>query len=63
MIAIPRDLGYKDARAAAEREIDKLFVKPLMEEHGGNQSQVAELLGIDRGTLRDRINNLSKEQA
>jgi DNA-binding NtrC family response regulator len=60
-IAVPDGLGYKATRETAQRAVDRIFLKPLMEECGGNQSRTAEKAGIDRGTLKERLKDLDKE--
>ncbi len=36
-------------------EVEKPLFKTVMEYAGGNQSQAAEILGINRGTLRKKL--------
>ena len=36
-------------------EVEKPLFKTIMEYAGGNQSQAAEILGINRGTLRKKL--------
>ena len=36
-------------------EVEKPLLKTVMEYTGGNQSQAAEILGINRGTLRKKL--------
>ncbi len=37
------------------REVEKPLFKTVMEYSDGNQSQAAEILGINRGTLRKKL--------
>jgi two-component system response regulator AtoC len=61
-ISIPPNLTYQDARVAAQREIDRIYLKPLMEKHRGNQSRVAKEVGVDRDTLAARLENIKSDQ-
>ena len=36
-------------------EVEKPLFKTVMEYAGGNQSQAADILGINRGTLRKKL--------
>ncbi|MEM1080381.1 MAG: helix-turn-helix domain-containing protein [Pseudomonadota bacterium] len=36
-------------------EVEKPMIQTVLEHTGGNQSRAAELLGLTRGTLRNRI--------
>ena len=38
-------------------EVEKPLFKTVMDYTGGNQSQAAEILGINRGTLRKKLKN------
>lgn len=38
-------------------EVEKPLFKTVMDFTGGNQSQAAEILGINRGTLRKKLKN------
>lgn len=60
-ISIPQGLTYHTARIAAQREIDRIYLKPLLDKHRGNQSRVAEELDINRKTLATRLENLDKD--
>ena len=39
------------------REIEKPLFRTIMEHVKGNQSEAAEILGINRGTLRKKLKN------
>jgi DNA-binding NtrC family response regulator len=60
-ITIPDGLSYQEACQSAQRELDRIYIRPLMKEFGGNQSRVAKELGIDRETLKKRLKDLDKE--
>ena len=62
-ITIPSSLSYKEARDYALRVVDHLYLTDLLSKHGNKQSRVAEELGIDRKTLRDRLRQAADEQA
>jgi DNA-binding NtrC family response regulator len=62
-ITIPSSLSYKDARDYAQRAVDHIYLAHLLSKHGNNQSRVAEELGIDRKTLRDRLRQAIPDQA
>ncbi|MEM7052951.1 MAG: helix-turn-helix domain-containing protein [Pseudomonadota bacterium] len=36
-------------------EVEKPLIETVLEHTGGNQSRAAEMLGLTRGTLRNRI--------
>ncbi len=38
-------------------EVEKPLFKTVMDYTGGNQSEAAEILGINRGTLRKKLKN------
>ena len=38
-------------------EVEKPLFRAVMDYTGGNQSQAAEILGINRGTLRKKLKN------
>ncbi|MGE0127770.1 MAG: sigma 54-interacting transcriptional regulator [Blastocatellales bacterium] len=62
-ITIPSSLSYKVARDYALRVVDHIYLTDLLSKHGNKQSRVAEELGIDRKTLRDRLNQAVVKQA
>lgn len=39
----------------AAGELEKRFIKKVLESHGGNQSRTAQVLGIHRNTLSRKI--------
>jgi DNA-binding protein Fis len=45
--------------------MERHLILRVLQRTGGNQAQAAKLLGIDRGTLRDRIrsSDISIEQS
>ncbi|MEZ6089391.1 MAG: helix-turn-helix domain-containing protein [Pirellulaceae bacterium] len=45
--------------AEATRYMEKYVIAEVLKETNGNQSQAAEILGITRGKLRDRINQFN----
>jgi len=44
-------------------EVEKPLLKTVLDYTGGNQSQAAELLGINRGTLRKKLKEHSLIQS
>ncbi len=61
-VAIPPSLSYKEARDYALRMVDHIYLTDLLSKHGNKQSRVAEELGIDRKTLRERLRQAVGEQ-
>lgn len=57
-IFIPKDLDYKAARLAAQREIDRIYLKPLSDKHQGKAGRIASEIGIDRETLTNRLKDM-----
>lgn len=55
---VDRLLAEKSSNIYAEavEYMERIVILRVLQETGGNQSQAAELLGITRGKLRDRIN-------
>ena len=45
----------KNLYAEAVAELEKHLILRVLDETGGNQSKTAEILGITRGKVRDRI--------
>jgi DNA-binding NtrC family response regulator len=39
-------------------EVESDYIRRVMEKHKGNKSKVARILGIDRGTLREKLNRI-----
>lgn len=54
-LALPAAFSYKEAREYALRMVDQMFLTELLRQHGNNLSRVAEVAGIDRKTLRERL--------
>jgi DNA-binding NtrC family response regulator len=54
-IRVSAALAYEQARKAAAREIDRIYLDMLLRKHGGNQTRAAEEAGIDRGTFAERL--------
>jgi nitrogen regulation protein NR(I) len=50
--------GQTDLHEKLHREVDRILITQALEHLGGNQVQTAELLGIARMTLRNRIREL-----
>lgn len=44
-------------------EVEKPFLKVVMEKACGNQSQAASILGINRNTLRKKLKNYDLDQS
>jgi len=55
VIRLPASSTYEEARALAERVVDRIYLGAFLAKHHGNQSKTAEAAGIDRGTLAKRI--------
>ena len=51
--------GYKPAELyqLVIGEVEKPLFRTVMDYTGGNQSEAAEILGINRGTLRKKLKN------
>ncbi len=60
-ISLPAALTYKQARDYATRAVDQLYLTELLQNHGHNQTRVAEEAGIDRKTLRERLRSAGYE--
>lgn len=54
-----RDIGLNRTLAEVEAE----HIKNVLANVGGNKSRAAEILGIDRKTLRDRLKRLGIRDA
>ena len=54
-IVIKRQESYDATRRMAIRGIDELLLGEIMRQEGGNLSAAAEVAGIDRKTLRQRL--------
>lgn len=39
-------------------QVDRMLIKECIAEYGNNQTKIAEVLGVNRGTLRTRMSNL-----
>jgi len=42
-------------RSKVQLQVDAILIKSCMKIHGNNQTKVAEVLGINRGTLRKKM--------
>lgn len=47
-----------DVRTKALDELDSNLIKSCIEIYGNNQTKIAEVLGLNRGTLRKRMSEL-----
>jgi len=45
-------------RSKVQLQVDEILIKNCMKIHGNNQTKVAEVLGINRGTLRKKMKQL-----
>jgi DNA-binding NtrC family response regulator len=54
-------ISYADAREKSLRKVDREYLTEALERHKGNQSAVAEELGIDRKTLAARWKAVQEE--
>lgn len=52
------DASNKNIRAQLLLELDRKLIGSCLHRYGGNQTKVAEVLGINRGTLRTRMKEL-----
>jgi DNA-binding NtrC family response regulator len=59
-VRVLRGVSYEAARAAATREIDRLYLPLLLEKNAGNQSRAADEAGIDRKTFSSRLEQIGK---
>jgi two-component system nitrogen regulation response regulator GlnG len=50
--------GSEDLYAEALRRLEKLLVTKVLQHTGGNQVQAAKVLGITRGSLRNKVREL-----
>jgi two-component system nitrogen regulation response regulator GlnG len=50
--------GSEDLYAAALRRLERLLVTKVLQHTGGNQLQAAKILGITRGSLRNKVREL-----
>jgi two-component system, NtrC family, response regulator HydG len=55
--AIPGALGRRSAGDLTLQSAEREHIARILQECGGNKSRAAEVLGIDRKTLRDRLRN------
>lgn len=57
---LPNNLKYQidfpDTEFLPLREMEKEYVKRVLAKVGGNKTKAAEILQIDRKTLRDKLN-------
>lgn len=52
---------YTPKRSGLDRtllEVESEYIRQVMEKHKSNKSKVSRILGIDRGTLRDKLNRM-----
>jgi two-component system nitrogen regulation response regulator GlnG len=49
------EAGTKDLYAETLALMERYLITSVLQETGGNQSKAAEILGITRGKIRDRI--------
>jgi Fis family transcriptional regulator len=45
-------------RSKVQLQVDEILIKSCMKIYGNNQTKVAEVLGINRGTLRKKMKQL-----
>jgi two-component system nitrogen regulation response regulator GlnG len=50
--------GSEDLYAEAVRRLERLLVTRVLQHTGGNQLQAAKVLGITRGSLRNKVREL-----
>ena len=53
-----KSAGGKDLYSLLIREIEKRLIKHILKESGGNQVKAAQVLGINRNTLRKKVKEL-----
>ncbi len=54
---------YAPERRGLDRtllEVESEYIRQVMEKHRGNKSKVSRILGIDRGTLREKLNRMKE---
>lgn len=51
-------LSVRDLHAIVISEVERPLIQQVLKATGGNQSKTAEILGINRNTLRKKIDNL-----
>lgn len=47
-----------NARAKLLEQFDDLLIEVCMENYGANQTRLAKILGVNRGSMRKRMKNL-----
>jgi len=60
---LPRSMRYAwtGKKGGLDRtllEVETEYIQRMMEKHKGNKSKVSKILGIDRGTLREKLNRM-----
>ena len=61
-IRVAGDLSYEEAREAAARGVDRIYLPALLARHGGNRTRAAEEAGLDRKTFGNRLAAATSDQ-
>lgn len=62
-LALARETGSDDAHARFIAQAERVLLRIVMDQAGGNKTQAARWLGITRFTLRERLSQLGLESA